>query len=489
MDGPLVTVLVCTFNRATLIADALRSALAQTWPCEVLVVDDGSTDGTPEVLAGFDGVDGVRVLRQEPNQGKPAALARGLAAARGEAILVLDDDDLLLPGAVEVLARALFAAPSRVAVWADTVVFDDDTGLPFAVRPACRLPATYARRAVLQQVPGMPGATLVRTSAWREVGPCDPSLVRGQDMDLFLALSMVGEMVGLPLPTFFYRSHARLRGAAGGQWHKRDTATHRARFLSYVKPVFAQRYAEASPVGDRAEGHAWALGLWQRDLPDEARAELARWPGPYSEAEAFARETVGLRTHVVRKPGALLVVDDGDEGALEETLARQARGEALLVDLEVARDPLGNVRMYWPGAYGARERLGPWGSAVLRKLRVRGTWRVALTSAPGWAPGELDPRLLPDRPGPEALLAAAAVLGWAPPERVRPGLAVVEGPVSLLARRARRLLAAGDPAGAMAALTPLVTELPGWAGGWLLTAEAFRALGLEDEAAGCLARA
>lgn len=478
VDGPLVTVLVCTYNRAHLLGESLASALAQGWPCEVLVVDDGSTDATPEICAS---TPGIRVLRQEPNQGKPAALARGVAEARGEAIVVLDDDDLLLPGAIRVLAHALFSHPELVAVWGDTVLFDGQSGESTAVRPSCRLPGAMARQAVLQQIPAMPGATLIRTAAWRAVGPIDPSLIRGQDMDLFLSLSRRGPMEALPLSTFRYRVHDGLRGSAAGQWKKQDQATHRARFLSFVRPVFRRRWLEASPVPERELGHAWAMGLWQRDLPEEARAELARWPGPWSPAEAWVREQVGLPTEARRRPGCLVVVDDGDEGALEACLQAQARGEALWVDLEVPRDPLGNVRLYWPGEFGRRERLGRW-------VRDPGPWRLALSSAPDWSMGVDDLGLLPDLPAPEALLATAAVLGVPRPRCTRPGL-LAEAPIAGLAWRAREAVTAGRPAEAMGALEPMLSRLPGWRGAWRMAAEAFAALGLRSEAERCAARA
>lgn len=486
-DRPLVTLLICTYNRADLLPEALASAARQTWPCEILVVDDGSTDGTEAVVRA---TPTARYVRLPENRGKPAALARGVEEARGEAILVLDDDDVLLPGAVAVLATALFASPDRVSAWADTIVFDHATRRPTQVVPACRLPAGYARRAVLQPVPAMPGATLVRRSAWLQAGPCDPSLIRGQDMDLFLALSGLGAMVTVPLPTFLYRSHDGLRGNAGNQWSRRDPETHRRRFLACVQPVFARRYAEASPIADRAEGHAWALGLWKRDLPGLARAELARWPGPYSLAEAWVRTTLGIKTTGRSAPGVLIVVDDGDEGALEATLDRHAHGDSLFVDLYVPRDPLGNVRLYWPGQYTARERLEPWlARAMPRELRGQ-PWRLALTSSPEWTPPPLvDPGLLPDTPAPEAVLALAAALGWPAPRRTRHGLARIDGPVSTLATQARSLLTAGRATAAMTPIGTLVEQHAGWRGGWRLAAEAFRMLGHGEEARTCAERA
>ena len=96
----LVSVVIPTYNRESKVAAAVESAMAQIHrDIEVIVVDDGSTDGTTEVLAGFG--DRIRVLRQE-NAGPSAARNRGAAAARGEMIAFLDSDDQWMP---EKLAR------------------------------------------------------------------------------------------------------------------------------------------------------------------------------------------------------------------------------------------------------------------------------------------------------------------------------------------------------------------------------------------------
>jgi len=93
----LVTVIIPTFNRAGLIADTPQSVRAQTYcPIEVVVVDDGSTDGTPQVMERFarEAAGDLGVLYfWQANQGAPAAGNRGLAEAHGEFIQFLDCDD------------------------------------------------------------------------------------------------------------------------------------------------------------------------------------------------------------------------------------------------------------------------------------------------------------------------------------------------------------------------------------------------------------
>ena len=102
-DHPLVSVIIPTYNRATLVVEAVASALAQTYrDFEVLVVDDGSTDGTLKALAPFLGE--VKLLRLSRRRGVSAARNLGIRAARSRWLAFLDSDDLWLP---EKLARQM----------------------------------------------------------------------------------------------------------------------------------------------------------------------------------------------------------------------------------------------------------------------------------------------------------------------------------------------------------------------------------------------
>lgn len=108
----LVSTIIPVYNRPSLVPEAIDSALAQTYrPIEILVVDDGSTDETPDVVGRISAVHGeVQLLRQE-NKGPGAARQRGLNAARGEFIQFLDSDDLLRPGKFESQVRELRLRP------------------------------------------------------------------------------------------------------------------------------------------------------------------------------------------------------------------------------------------------------------------------------------------------------------------------------------------------------------------------------------------
>src|ERR1700704_1423104 len=95
MFDPRISVILPVYNREQTVARAIRSVLAQTWTSlELIVVDDGSTDGTRDVLRSFGSQ--ITVIEQ-PHAGAYAARNRGLREARGELIAFIDSDDVWLP--------------------------------------------------------------------------------------------------------------------------------------------------------------------------------------------------------------------------------------------------------------------------------------------------------------------------------------------------------------------------------------------------------
>ncbi len=118
-ERPLVSVLIPCYNASQWVGETLDSVFAQTYrPMEVIVVDDGSTDGSDSVLARYADRE-VTVIRQE-NRGSSAALNRCLDVARGELIQFLDADDLLSPEKIELQAVRLGSRRDAVAMseWA-----------------------------------------------------------------------------------------------------------------------------------------------------------------------------------------------------------------------------------------------------------------------------------------------------------------------------------------------------------------------------------
>jgi len=117
MRKPYVTALIDTYNHERFIAEAVESVLAQDFPAsemEILVVDDGSTDRTSEIIRGFG--DRVRLIRKE-NGGQASSMNAGFAEAQGEVVAMLDGDDVWLPHKIRRVAEEFERSPGTVVVY------------------------------------------------------------------------------------------------------------------------------------------------------------------------------------------------------------------------------------------------------------------------------------------------------------------------------------------------------------------------------------
>lgn len=119
---PLVSAIIPTYNRAAYLVQAVESALAQSYPAlEIVVVDDGSTDGTREALTPY--LHRIRYIYQD-NQGEAVARNTALAASKGELIAFLDSDDIWLPGRLETQVELLHSRPDVGMVAAHATQID-----------------------------------------------------------------------------------------------------------------------------------------------------------------------------------------------------------------------------------------------------------------------------------------------------------------------------------------------------------------------------
>jgi glycosyltransferase involved in cell wall biosynthesis len=133
MNDRLVSVIVPVFNGERYVAEAIESVLAQTYPdIELIVVDDGSTDRSAEIVAGYDG---VRLLRQT-NAGPVAARLHGLSRSSGVFVTFLDHDDVFFPHRVERQVAYLDEHPEVAAVLCrHEILLEEGMTLPTWVKP------------------------------------------------------------------------------------------------------------------------------------------------------------------------------------------------------------------------------------------------------------------------------------------------------------------------------------------------------------------
>ncbi len=202
---PEVSVIITTFNRVRLLSQAVWSALGQqNVDHEVIVVDNGSTDGTADLLAGIDDPR-LRVRHNEVSLGSVGGRNTGLAIASGDWVGCLDDDDLWAP---HKLAQQLAAARRSPARWvyAGCVHIDADgrvlSGRPPA--PPARIMAELPARFL---VPGGMSNVLWQREALDEGGLLDPELPFPADWDVCLRLARSGPPAGVKAPLIGYRQH------------------------------------------------------------------------------------------------------------------------------------------------------------------------------------------------------------------------------------------------------------------------------------------
>jgi glycosyltransferase involved in cell wall biosynthesis len=184
-NSPAVSVIIPSFNRAWCLGEAVDSVLAQEFRgFELIVVDDGSTDGTPRLLAAYG--DAIRVLRRE-NGGVSAARNAGIAAARAALIAFLDSDDLWLPG--KLAQQVAFFARHPEALICQT----EETWVRNGrrVNPGKR----HRKRGGMIFEPSLalclvsPSAVMVRRELFDRVGLFDETLPACEDYDLWLRVA------------------------------------------------------------------------------------------------------------------------------------------------------------------------------------------------------------------------------------------------------------------------------------------------------------
>jgi glycosyltransferase involved in cell wall biosynthesis len=124
---PLVSVIIPTYEGAAFVRETIESVLAQTYePIEIVVVDDASTDGTPDIVAGYG--EHVRLERGHERLGPTRRRNEAISLARGELIAWLDQDDLWLPEKTEKQVEVMLARPDVGLVYTGYEAFDDETG-------------------------------------------------------------------------------------------------------------------------------------------------------------------------------------------------------------------------------------------------------------------------------------------------------------------------------------------------------------------------
>ncbi|MBX3730407.1 MAG: glycosyltransferase family 2 protein [Candidatus Sumerlaeia bacterium] len=254
-DAPLVSILVPCRNARPWIAACLESALAQTWSrVEVIVVENGSTDGTREVLAPFV-TRGVRII-EHAAQGAAAARNRALAEARGDLFQFLDADDLLAPDKIARQMDVLRSAPpDAVATGEWARFYDDPNEARFAPEPTWNdfAPVDFLRLLYAENRMMHPAAWLVPRAVAERAGPWDESLSLDDDGEYFARVVLAASrVVFAPGARSYYRS-----GQAQSLSQARSARAWESQFHAIENSSAALLARDDSPATCRACADRW----------------------------------------------------------------------------------------------------------------------------------------------------------------------------------------------------------------------------------------
>ncbi|MDW8322990.1 MAG: glycosyltransferase [Burkholderiales bacterium] len=284
MRKPLVSVVIPAYNAAWCVGKAIDSVLAQDFrDFELIVVDDGSTDQTPEILAVYG--EAIRVIRK-PNGGLSSARNAGIAAARGEYIAFLDADDWWLPAKLSKQLAYMQAQP-ELGFTSTAARVEDTQGRVLNLWGCARwqgpfLSHLYGANA---DVAGSGSAVLARRELFARVGGFDEGLRSLEDIDMWMRLAAVSAygcldeplVVILRRPDSMSRNLEVMRSAALTVMHKNRHLLPKPRQGAYWRACVASVHADYAKGRYRAGRRAAALAdvLHMLRLAPLARGRLA----------------------------------------------------------------------------------------------------------------------------------------------------------------------------------------------------------------------
>lgn len=287
----LVSVIVTAYNQDWVIGETLATVAAQTYrPIECIIVNDGSQDGSAEIIDDFvrnhAGTLNIRVIHQK-NQGAQGARNTGVRASSGELIQFFDGDDLLAPDKIRAQAEFLTSAEGQHydatygdSQWIHGVGDSAKVGEVIGVGPSGDI-----LRSLIELDPfNPPFAYLSRRAAVERTGPWDASLVINDDVDYFLQMACKSLAIGqdfkyLPVFTGYYRTHSGPRISEGGMalrakfthqiLRHTESTMHELRLLTPErKQALARTYYRISNWAA-----TWHWPVWRPALADTIRVD------------------------------------------------------------------------------------------------------------------------------------------------------------------------------------------------------------------------
>jgi glycosyltransferase involved in cell wall biosynthesis len=289
-SSALVSIVIPAYNYGRFLEEAIESVLRQDYPdVELIAIDDGSTDETPDVLAKY----GRRFhWERQPNSGQARALARGWSLAHGSILGYLSADDILYSQAVSAAVAALLARTDVVLTYGDYDLISPDS----IVMRRVRAPELTYSEMVLRHIcaPG-PGA-FFRRSAYEQAGPWNPSFPQTGDFEFWLRLGRLGSFHRIPKSLAGLRVHPASQSFAAMSSERSEESLRAVELLLEDRTLPAEIREEKSV----ALGHAHLV---------VARAHLRA--ARYRVAASHLRQAFRLKPRLLASWSAIHLVING----------------------------------------------------------------------------------------------------------------------------------------------------------------------------------
>jgi glycosyltransferase involved in cell wall biosynthesis len=273
---PLVSIVTPSFNQAAFLEQSMLSVLNQDYPhVEYIVMDGGSTDGSVEIIRGYE--DRLACWICERDNGQTDAIRRGFARATGTILAWLNSDDLLAPSAVRIAVDALSRLPDVGVVYGDRLHIDAKGN----VVGINRMPPFYP--AMLRNNYTLPQETVFfRRGVYELAGELDESLRFSMDFDLWVRMARVSRFHHVPAFLGSYREHAASKSMTPKQYADEHERVYAKRFdgrplpgpwrMRWNRLVHKARAAIDRSSGSYRRESAHVRGLMEQEAPAEAPA-------------------------------------------------------------------------------------------------------------------------------------------------------------------------------------------------------------------------
>ncbi|MDQ3518770.1 MAG: glycosyltransferase, partial [Gemmatimonadota bacterium] len=240
---PLVSIILPTYNGSRYLPEAIESCLRQSYEnWELIVVDDCSSDATPDIIASYVARDRrIRSLRHPVNRKLPAALNTGHAAATGSYLTWTSDDNRYLPAAIEEMTRFLVEHPTVGLVYTDCALVDEVGRYlrDYSAQPASQLAYMNA----------LGGCFLYRRQVYQTIGGYDEELFLAEDYEYWLRAYRQFELAPLHKTLYEYRWHDQSLTKSANRLAIRTSAERALRrHLPYLRHSLPQDLARGWTV-------------------------------------------------------------------------------------------------------------------------------------------------------------------------------------------------------------------------------------------------